>query len=149
MHAVANRIRRVGKPVEISARDRLRERREIARPALRIDIAPLPELRRELQQPCPAIATLEGAAFRPAKVFDFRGHVRRRKMRFQRPADQRRFDNVCLQPENPREQPMRVHTGMPIEASEERGMQRARRRDIERPSDHMVLLGRKLSLDIG
>ena len=148
MHAVTNRIRRVGKPVEIAVGDRLRERCQLARPALRVDIACVRELRRELQKPCPAVAALEGAAFRPAKIRDFRSYVRRRKVRVERPADQRRFGDVCLQPEDARKQPMRVHAGMPVEAAEERRMEHARRRDIRRAGHDVIELVRELALDV-
>ena len=82
---------------------------------------------RQHQQPGPAIGPLETAGVRPRQIGELARDVVWRECAVEQRADRVGLGQVGEAAVEPRQQPVAVHAGMPVEAAEEDRMQRARR----------------------
>ena len=87
MHARSNRVRLLGEKVEIARHDHVGERPEVVRPGPGIGVVPAVKLFRELEQPRPAVGSLERLALLSTEIVGLGFQILGREMGGQNGAD--------------------------------------------------------------
>ena len=116
------------------------ERLQIGRPALRLGRVLALQLRREQEQPRPAIGALEALPVRLLPVIDLDRDVRRREVLVERRADARRLGERGKLPQEPHQHPVAVHRRVPVEAAIERRVQGSGRLHLGGVVHHVIEL---------
>ncbi len=104
------------------------------------------QLRSQLQQPGPAIGPLEPRAQRPVEVGQLARHFVVGELAIQQRANGPGFGALGEEPQQPRQQPVPVYAGVPVETAVEDRVQLARRRPVLVGAQHLVELERIVPL---
>ncbi len=146
MQAIAERIMRAGKKIEIARGEGVGEWLQRSRPARRIGC--IVQLGGELQQPRPAIGPLERAAVRAREISHFRGNRVGREMAVEERVDRESAGQIGKAAAQPHEQPVHVHARMPVVAAVEGRMKSPRRERIGVGRHDVIELVRILAVDV-
>src|SRR5438270_13877953 len=148
MHTMADRVACIRKIREVALHECRCQWHQVARPSVRIGVAPAGELLGELQYPRPTVSSLERTAFGPIEVGTLGIDVRGSETYIEQAANGRGLRQLRMELHRARQQPVRMYARMPIETAEERGVQSMRRSKVRGVADHVIELGRKLALDV-
>src|SRR6185312_1346219 len=96
----------------------------------------------ELEQPRPAVGTLEPPARRAVQISEFNPHLLRREAPVRQLLDRPGFRNGREQAAQGQERPPAVHAAVPVEAAEEDRVQDTRRQRVRIGGQHMIELVR-------
>jgi hypothetical protein len=146
--SIAQRITGARQVVDVAGDNRVGQWLQLPVPAPAVVVVAAADFLDQLQEPRPAVRSLERLRLRARQVRAFGGDRFGSEMLVEARRDRRALTDTGMQPPDACQQPMHVHAGVPVVAAEERRMQLARRPRIAAISPHVLRMVRVLANDV-